>query len=240
MDRKSLSVELKADAPGTFKAVFATFNVVDKDGDVTIPGAFKAGQEVRIAQWGHNWGAPPVGKGVINADQERAWVDGAFFLDTTAGKDTYTTVKALGGLQEWSYGFDVIGHEFGKFGNQDVRYLKAMDVHEVSPVMLGAGIGTGTESIKGSFDEEGERLLSLYGDFVARAKARATLRGKSGRTLSQANRDMLKTHMDSLSAIHDEIMQLLADTDPQAQPKALMAEFLRFQRERARHLGVAI
>ena len=33
---------------GTFEAVFATFNVVDRDGDVTKPGAFRDGQKVRI------------------------------------------------------------------------------------------------------------------------------------------------------------------------------------------------
>lgn len=240
LERKALSIELKADAQGQFRAIFATFNVVDKDGDVTLPGAFKAGQEVRIAQWGHNWGALPVGKGVINADQERAWVDGEFFLDTTPGKDTYTTVKGLGALQEWSYGFDVLGYEFGKHGNEDVRFLKAMDVHEVSPVMLGAGIGTGTESIKGSFDEEAERFVSLYADFVARAKARAGVRGKSGRSLSAANREMLSRHLEAVSAIHADLEKLLAETDPGAEPKALRAEWLRFERIRAQQMGVAI
>lgn len=155
MDKKThkATLELKADgAPGEFRATFATFNVIDLDRDVTIPGAFKDGQEVRIAAWGHNWGVPAIGKGTIAQDDARAWVDGAFFLDTQAGKDTYLSVKALGGLQEWSYGFDVTEQSFGEFEGQEVRFLRGLDVHEVSPVMLGAGVGTGTDTIKAAKD----------------------------------------------------------------------------------------
>lgn len=144
-------IELKADGegePGEFTAVFSRFNVVDHDGDVTIPGAFKDGQQVRIAYWGHRWQDLPVGRGVIHQDGEKAWVDGKFFLDTIAGKETYQTVKNLEELQEWSYGFDVEEAEPGVFDGQDVVFLRRLEVYEVSPVLLGAGIGTGTTDIK--------------------------------------------------------------------------------------------
>lgn len=143
------SIELKADGQeGSFRAVFATFNVVDLDGDVTLPGAFTEGQSVRIASWGHKWGELPVGIGTIHADATKAWVDGQFFLDTSHGLDTYKTVKGLADLQEWSYGYDILGATQGQFSGRDVQFLKQLDVHEVSPVLLGAGVGTGTESIK--------------------------------------------------------------------------------------------
>ncbi len=144
------AMEIKADGkPGEFRAVFSTFNVIDKDGDVTLPGAFKDGAPVRISYWGHRWEDLPVGRGVIHADEKQAWVDGQFFLDTLAGKETYTVVKNLGELQEWSYGYDVLNSEPGKLDDQEVRFLKELEVPEVSPVMLGAGIDTRTESIKG-------------------------------------------------------------------------------------------
>lgn len=141
---------LKADSDqtGAFEATFATLNVIDRDKDVTVKGAFQDGQEVRIARWGHNWSDLPVGRGVIHADDERAWVDGQFFMDTAHGLDTYKTVKALGDLQEWSYGFDITKWSVGEFEGQQVRFLEGLDVFEVSPVMLGAGIGTRTEAIK--------------------------------------------------------------------------------------------
>ena len=136
------------EAEGQFRATFATLNVLDRDEDVTLPGAFKDGQEVRIARWGHNWADLPVGKGVIHADEQSAWVDGEFFLDTTAGRDTYTTVKRLGDLQEWSYGFEILDSELGQHEGKDARVLKALDVFEVSPVMIGAGLNTRTDAIK--------------------------------------------------------------------------------------------
>ena len=149
-EHKALA-DFKLDAggeAGTFRATIATLNVVDHDNDVTVPGAFKTGQAVRIARWGHNWGDLPIGKGVIGADDKRAYVDGKLFLDTTHGKDAYTTIKELGELAEWSYGYDVVDSELGQWEGKDVRFLKALDVFECSPVMLGAGIGTGTDSIK--------------------------------------------------------------------------------------------
>ena len=89
-----------------------------------------------------------MGKGVIHADDEKAWVDGSFFMDTQSGLETYKTVKNLGELQEWSYGFDVLKNSFGKFEEKDVQFLESLDVFEVSPVLLGAGIGTQTTAIK--------------------------------------------------------------------------------------------
>ncbi len=146
-------IELKEgdnDLPGSFKAVFSTFDVIDLDGDVTLPGAFTDGQKVRIAYWGHRWHDLPVGRGVVHADHEKAWVDGQFFLDTEAGMETYKTVKNLAELQEWSYGFDILESQPGKMGGEDVRFLTKLNVHEVSPVLLGAGIGTQTVAIKGT------------------------------------------------------------------------------------------
>jgi len=148
---KQIGVAVKADgAAGQVTAVFSTFNVVDHDGDVTLPGAFTDGQEVRISAYNHmSWqGALPVGKGVIHQDEEKAWMDGQFFMDTQHGKDTFITVKEMGGLGEWSYGYDIIDGAPGQFEGRDVQLLRALKVHEVSPVLLGAGIGTHTVSAK--------------------------------------------------------------------------------------------
>lgn len=141
-------------APGSFRAVFATLNVIDSDREVTTPGAFQEGQAVRIAYWGHRWGDLPVGRGVIHANETEAWVDGQFFMNTTAGRETYETVKGLGELQEWSYGFDVDRSRQGEFAGQTVTFLDGLTVYEVSPVMLGAGVDTRTVEIKG---DEGRR-----------------------------------------------------------------------------------
>lgn len=136
---------------GEVSVLFATLNVIDHDGDVTMPGAFKQGQEVRISAYNHaSWGpgALPVGKGAIREEGEKAIFDGQFFLNTLAGRDTFETVKAMGDLQEWSYGYDILDASPGQQDGQDVQFLKGMDVFEVSPVLLGAGIDTRTLSAK--------------------------------------------------------------------------------------------
>jgi hypothetical protein len=155
MATKQLSrVELKADGPdrGQVSAVFATFNVIDLDGDVTLPGAFTDGAEVPISSYGHgSWQTGvPVGKGKIRTTDTEAILDGQFFMDTQSGKDTFTAVKALGGLGQWSYGYDVLDAAPGVQNGVDVRLLKALLMHEVSPVLVGVGVNTRTVSAKGA------------------------------------------------------------------------------------------
>lgn len=149
--RKQLSnVEIKSEDRGEFSAVFSTFDVVDSDGDVTHPGAFEDGADVLVSSYGHaSWqGALPVGKGRIRQTKSEAICDGRFFMDTTHGRDTFQVVKALGGAQQWSYGFDVLDFEDGQFDGRKARFLKRLKVHEVSPVLIGAGVNTRTLAVK--------------------------------------------------------------------------------------------
>lgn len=153
MERKSLNLEIKDVDKGLVTAVFTTFRVVDKDGDWTLPDAFEDGARVKISAYGHSsWaGALPVGRGKIVVTAEHALLEGKFFLSTTAGRETYATVKEMGELQEWSYGFDVIkalppSEEQKQAGAR--RVLAKVRVHEVSPVLIGAGVNTRTLSLK--------------------------------------------------------------------------------------------
>ncbi len=146
MDTKSLRVEIKDADRGEVAAIFSTFDVVDSDRDVTKAGAFEDGAEMAISAYGHtSWsGALPVGKGRIRTTAKEAILEGQFFLDTVAGRDTFTVVKELGPLGQWSYGFDVTEESYGEHEGQRVRFLKGLKVHEVSPVLLGAGVNTRT------------------------------------------------------------------------------------------------
>ncbi len=150
MERKTFSgVTFKAEGePGEVSAAFATLGVIDHQGDVTMPGAFTDGEPVRISAWNHGWDSLPVGRGEIHEVDGQALLTGRFFLNTQTGKEHYETVKALGELQEWSYGFDILDASYGEFQGRQVRFLRKLKVHEVSPVMLGAGVGTHTTSIK--------------------------------------------------------------------------------------------
>lgn len=152
MDTKSLRVEVKDmdEATGAVKATFATYDAIDSDMDVTRPGAFEDGAEVVISAYGHkSWeGVLPVGKGVIRSTAKEGRLEGQFFMDIPEAASTFKAVKALGSLGQWSYGYDPVEYSFGDFKGQRVRFLDAVKVHEVSPVLLGAGVGTRTLSAK--------------------------------------------------------------------------------------------
>lgn len=163
METKALlGVEWKDEAKGEFEAVFATFNELDSDGDITLPGAFEDGAKVRISAFGHaSWGLsrgastvpmPPTGKGIIRTSDAEAAVLGQFFLKTTAGRDAYEQVKAMDDLQEWSYGYDIVEDATPtpkQKAEGATRILVKQLVHEISPVLLGAGTRTRTVAIKG-------------------------------------------------------------------------------------------
>lgn len=183
MERKALTVELKADQPGALTAVFATLNVIDLDSDVTLPGAFETGAETRLLP-AHDWAHYMIGKGVIEADDEQAVFNGMFNLATDAGRNWYESLKfdlANGKpLQEFSYGFDVLDSSPGEFQGRPVRFLRKLRVHEVSPVTLGAGVGTRTLGLKGA-DGQPVPFQELFDYYYAHPdEAAAFLAGLSG------------------------------------------------------------
>jgi Caudovirus prohead serine protease len=155
MDTKGfIGVEIKSEVKGEVRAVFSTLNVRDKDGDITLPGAFRDGAETVISAYGHTshmelGGRMPVGKGRIRTTAKEAILDGQFFLDTTHGRDAFLTVKQLGPLGQWSYGYDVLDADYGEVDGKAVRYLKSLAVLEVSPVLVGVGVNTRTLATKG-------------------------------------------------------------------------------------------
>lgn len=155
--RKSFGGEVKLDTngKGTGQAIIATFNVKDKDGDVTLPGAFDIGAKVDLCQYGHQWSMLPWGVGTINADDEKAWIDFEAFLDTPQGEATHKTLVAqqkAGKPSEWSYGFDILDFEYSSEPSDSwegkVRVLKTLFAFEASPVLRGAGVGTSTVAVK--------------------------------------------------------------------------------------------
>lgn len=231
MDKKSLArVEIKDAALGQVEAVFATLGVVDKDGDVTVKGALKDGTPVRISSFGHkSWdGALPVGKGVIHERGNEVVLQGQFFMNTTQGRDHFEVVKEMsaadGPGMEWSYGFDVMDSAPGEVDGKSVRILKAMNVHEVSPVMLGAGVGTRTTSVKQhkSLNEEVSSAVSAVRDAIESAERVVALRAEKGKQLSQVNR----TSLDELAEACDQLKNLF--NAEQEDDNTLRSEYLRF------------
>ena len=243
MITKSISdVTIKSVEEGTVEAVFARFDVVDKDGDVTRKGAFDEGAAVVISAYGHkSWdGDLPVGMGTIHEVGDTAVLKGRFFLDTQHGADTFRTVKALSesGLQEWSYSLQDISAERGTFGGKSVQFLNKVFVKEVSPTLVGAGIGTGTTAIKAHIDDDlaaaapvsqrfSEHLASVVADveaIAARKTEIVALRAEKGKGLAPGTDVIVDRIEKALVALRGDIV---SPTEP-IQDDDARREFLRF------------
>lgn len=204
---KSMLVE-KMDDAGHGLARLATLSEVDHDGDTYTAGAFgwKEGEE----QWApmlpaHNRGAMPIGKVRVYEEGGVALAELHLNLDTAAGKDWQSHLKfdlAKGkATQEWSYGFGIVDAAYEQRGDDRIRVLKRVDVHEVSPVVRGAGVGTATLAMKGSFADQLDAAIAALDDLVGRAGDIAQLRAGDGRAMSKARLDQLaglKARLDQL------------------------------------------
>jgi hypothetical protein len=183
MEQKAFSgFEWKTFQEGTFRATIATFNTVDLDGDVTFPGAFPIGKQIVVGAYNHSSMPPtnalPTGKAIIGADDQRAWIDGQFFMDTPQGKAMYDTVKNLGTTAEWSYFFlepKIAARDLLKSYPTARRGLIRVNPIEASTVVKGAGVGTGTDYIKSALGLDGlneyERWRIQLELWLAEAKA---------------------------------------------------------------------
>lgn len=208
MNKTLSGVKVKDAERGTVSAVFSTFNVKDKDGDVTLPGAIKDGTRVVISAYQHgSWsGALPVGKGVIKTTDTEAILEGQFFMDTTHGADTFRTVKALAESEqgEWSYSLRNVTAKSGDFEGEPANFLESIEVNEVSPVLIGAGVNTRTLNTKGlKFSDEGAAVVAAVDSFIERAKEVMVLRAAKGRQLGDDSTAPLLALKESLSQVED-------------------------------------
>ena len=149
METKIFQVK-QVDDTGQVSAVFATLNVIDHDEEVTRPGAFGSQEAVIVPT--HDWHSVPLGKGLLRESNHEAIGDMKFNLEIPIAKEWHSALKfdLENGtpLQQWSYGFDVLQESKGEFEGRQVRFLEKLKVHEISPVLLGAGINTRTLAVK--------------------------------------------------------------------------------------------
>ena len=161
MDRKQIELK-EVSGSGEVAALIATYGVVDKDGDVTERGFFGT-QDVKIVS-SHSWSDVLLGKGVLSDSDDGAVLEGKLNLDDPDGRNLHSKLmfdmENPPPLIEWSYGFKVLeggSREPGKSGDPSGarRILQARPsgepgakVYEASPVLVGAGEGTGTLAVK--------------------------------------------------------------------------------------------
>lgn len=231
--------ELKLEDQGHIEAAFAQLNVIDHDGDVLVPGAFPA-KEVPLSAFGHSsWeGAPPVGRGSIEERGDWAVFSGGFFMDTTHGHDAFLTLKGLGDLAEFSFGYDVIDGGPSTFNGTAVREIRSLDVMEVSNVLKGAGLDTHLLAIKSdvpesdaSYVEQMDRTSDRLSTLIEWAQNRKAARESEGRDLSTKDAERLDATASKLLAHLDAIGSLLATAESaeRAEDMTLMVEIERLR-----------
>lgn len=193
-------IELKRlDEDGSGLAKIATLSAVDHDGDTYAKGAFGE-QQVKVLA-GHSWDGVPIGKGRVFEKGDEVFAEFKLNLDTDAGKQWHAALKfdldkANGApLQEWSYGFKVLESVDETRDGKSIRVLKRLEVFEVSPVVKGSGIGTGTVAIKSglNFEQQIAAISAQVSDLTKRAGEIADLREGRDRPF---NEDRLGELMD--------------------------------------------
>lgn len=171
VERKVFDAHLKVfTGEGRGTAVLGRLGVRDKDGDVLVPGLLGGEQQVPLIQ-AHDWQVPAFGRAVVRERDGEMVADFVLNLETPRGKEWASVLAfdlAHGPIQQWSWGFSVLpnGSEIGTHEDERVRLLRRIKLHEVSPVVVGASVGSRTLSLKDGDEVAGvvreyERLSGL-------------------------------------------------------------------------------
>lgn len=258
MQHKLLSLKASGDA-GEVVADIATLNTKDKDGDVTLPGYF--GEQAATIVLAHEWGPVMLGKGSITEVDDKARFSGSFNMskDDPEARAVFSRLKfdqdpSFGDPRiEWSYGYQTLEGGAEVFSDHpefgDGTFLQPLkdgspgvDVAEVSPVMIGAGEGTGTVAVKNmsvTFSNGPETLtdkikaaLRQLDDVTAAVSALHDHLNNGDHTLTDEKAAVLAELVEGLTKAQETVSPVLIteiDNDP-----ILQHELLKFQRHVAR------
>lgn len=131
---------------GVIKGYASVFNNRDLDGDIILPGAFKntlsKNKEVRLL-WQHNANIPIGVLNKLSEDTKGLKMTAQLQLAIIDAQKAYEMVKQnmIKGL---SIGFSIIDSFFSK----DTRYIKSVNLHEISLVTFPANRLACVDSVK--------------------------------------------------------------------------------------------
>ncbi len=244
MDILTKAFQLKAmgdDGSGT--AVIATLGVIDLDGDVTEAGAFGSGQVAKFLP-AHDWMSPPLGVATIKEVGTEVRADFQLNLAMPKAQEWHEALKfslSKGVRQEFSYGFKIRDSGFGEFQGQQVRFLKDLEVLEISPVVQGAGIGTELLSVKDHkslpFADQIKAVVESVEAVTARAVDIRAKRQADGRDISP---DRVKELEAMLRAIGKaaEALDAAVKSEPSLSEQEMERLFSEFETAKMRGEGI--
>ena len=143
-------IDVKVDGEGTFSGYGATFNNVDRGGDMILPGAFKKslGQKSISAVkmlYQHDPSKPIGVWQQIEEDKKGLKVTGKLLLSVEKAKETYELMKA-GVIDSLSIGYRTVKDAFDTTKN--VRQLLELDLWEISCVTFPMNPGATVDQVK--------------------------------------------------------------------------------------------
>lgn len=168
MDHLAFDCEVKLagdDEPsGTVSGYGSVYNVLDRGGDIVMPGAFKAS----IADWKRRKAMPPMLWQHYASEPIGTWTDlvedekglkvkGQLVLEVpqAAAVRALIAAKVIKGL---SIGYETIDYEIDR--KTGIRRIKKADLWEISPVTFPMNVDAQITGIKANLDpRELERLL---------------------------------------------------------------------------------
>lgn len=149
---------------GSFKGYAATFlGKPDRKGDIIMPGAF-----ARTLKRGGGMGLgfsflknhdPDTVIGVMNTlfeDRKGLYVEGQFAINTSAGHDEHELAK-MKAKKAFSIGYNAIDYDYNN--NRSIRYLKEIELFEVSFVTFPANTRAKMLAVKSLEGAETEREM---------------------------------------------------------------------------------
>lgn len=185
MDRKNVpvsSVRGLNEADGIVEAIVSVTNIVDSVNDVIEPGAYKNTLRKRNPKgvWSHDTNIPVaktlkveelmpgderLPEDLRSQDAGALLVKMQFNLNTSRGRDAFHDVQFFAEEQEWSIGYSVPEGKSMTDEKTGVRFIKALELYEYSPVIFGAAPNTRTLSVKDDIDEIESNEEAIYDEF---------------------------------------------------------------------------
>lgn len=167
MNKKQHDLNLRiksVDETGEFTAYGNVFNVKDRAGDITLPGAFKNSIERHLEKGtfprllsDHSHNSIENVIGVIThmeEDEHGLLFRGKFLIETTSGKDAYIKVKN-NAIDSFSIGYATIKERYD--ATLGANLLEEVDVKEISLVIFPANEESKVLTVKAALDA-GEKV----------------------------------------------------------------------------------
>ncbi len=222
----SVSIATKAEGKGVVEAIVSVFGNIDSYNERVMPGAFakSIAKKFPSGVLSHDWNNPVATTLEIeelSAGDERLpenirgngglRIVGQFFDDIPSSWETYLKISR-GLFREFSIGYHVISDGY----KDGVRELYEVELHEWSPVLVGANPSTSLLGVKtANYDGHAELLETEALEFVAKTKARHEMRVKAGRVLSARNLAALESLDTTLAKVRKEIRRIITEASPQ-------------------------